>query len=630
MIDSSDSFLALYDYTLFGNENSDNSQFLFSEMFSQVVFFSSSPGGGKSSLFHLFSPEVLNNVWNSKEQHKDLWKYLSNLEAVDDLGVRLLGIEFSCARNYSIIEDVFDKTLSQQVFFALLNVRLLKESLKSILNIKKATSKDLNRITFSDMPEEITSFIRPNWNGQEIYDWACDQEKNICSSIDNMDYSNRIDFIHSYLFAIQMFEADRILFDGQHFVNKVVYMLDDVHKLTKNQRALLRENVLVVRDRPGVWLAQRSYALEDDELLGRDALSGRDYYSRYLETQEDIGKNTRFSKSLLAIADRRVKAYSMDIPNFASCVSESVEWNSNSMKKKINKALTELKQYLREYMSDSDIEDIIESDPTYENIVLARVIKIIIERHKNKSQLVLFSSFLGPSENEIEKAKTDVSLKIAAQYYLSVEYSFPFYYGMDKLQLLSFGNVYQYLSFCGAIFERKISYKYDNKKKHNPKVSAEEQDQIVKRLAQKRWIELDVLYSNSSDMKKFILNIIEICLSKMRLGTASYAGGTFTGIGFSRELFNKILKSEKHNNVRQRLAECVSSNLLKQKEVSQGSKGEKVEVFYLNRWICVHFNLPLAYGGWKPCKESLLTHLMNDSEKDFKYYYLYGKEQLDD
>ena len=142
MIDSSDSFLALYDYSLFANENSDNRRFLFPEIFSQVVFFSSSPGGGKSSLFHLFSPDVLSNVWNSKEQHKDLWKYLFDLETVDDVGVRMLGIEFSCARNYSIIEDVFDKTLSQQVFFALLNVRLLKESLKSILNLKKATSKE--------------------------------------------------------------------------------------------------------------------------------------------------------------------------------------------------------------------------------------------------------------------------------------------------------------------------------------------------------------------------------------------------------------------------------------------------------------------------------------------------------
>ena len=263
-------------------------------------------------------------------------------------------------------------------------------------------------------------------------------------------------------------------------------------------------------------------------------------------------------------------------------------------------------------------------------MVIARVLKILIERQKNNSQLVLFSSFLGPSEKEIEKAKTEASLKSAAQYYLSIEYSLPFYYGMDKLQLLSFGNVYQYISFCGAVFERKISYKYDNKKKHNPKISAEEQDHIIKKLSQKRWEELDVLYSNSSEIKRFILNIIEICLSKMRLGTASYAGGTFTGIGLSKKLFDKILKLKKYNTVRQRLAECVSANLIKQKEVFQGSKGEKMEVFYLNRWICVRFNLPLAYGGWRPCKEPLLMHLINDSEIDFKHFYMYGKEQLDD
>lgn len=626
MINSSDSFLSLYDYSLFGKDSNDNRPFVFPEMFSQVVIFSSSPGGGKSSLFHLFSPDVLNNVVVSKEQYRDIWNYLFSLNVIDEKGVNLLGIEFSCARNYSIIEDVFDKRFSKQIFFALLNVRLLKEALKSILVLNKATKKDLKKITFVDMPEEITSFIDANWNGQDIYNWACEQEKELCFSIDNMDESVKIDSMHSYLSIIQLFDASKILYNGKQFVKKVLFLLDDIHKLTTNQRTILKSSLFVVRRRPGVWLAQRSYALNENEILGPDANIERDYYIRQLENQEDIGRNSKFNKALISVADKRAKAYSMDIPSFSSCISYSINTNSE-ITKNLEKALNDILSYTERYISADKIDRYIHSDSFYDKVVLARTVKILIDRKKNKSQLALFDCFFEPTQEELIKIQTEVTLKNAAEYYLAVEYDLPYYYGIEKLQLLSSGNIYQFLNYCGAIFERKISYAY-NKKRMNSKVSATEQDQIIRRISKQRWEELDVLYINSKEIKQFISNIVVICEHTRELGAASYNGGTFTGIGIKEDLFRTILDS--HSEIKRLLAECVSANVLKKKTIKQGTKGERVEVFYLNRWLCVCFNLPLAYGGWKHCNNQLLEHILNDNTLMFKEYYLLRREQFDE
>lgn len=626
MINSSDSFLSLYDYSLLSKDSNDNRPFVFHEMFSQVVIFSSSPGGGKSSLFHLFSPDILNTVVVSKEQYEDIWSYLFSLNAIDEKGVNLLGVEFSCARNYSIIEDVFDKRFSQQIFFALLNVRLLKEALKSILVLNKATKKDLGKITFTDMPEEITSFIDVNWDGRDIYNWACKQEKELCFSIDNMDESIKIDSMHSYLSIIQLFDASKILYDGKRFIKKVLFLLDDIHKLTTNQRAILKNSLFVVRNRPGVWLAQRSYALNENEILGPDATVERDYYFRQLENQEDIGKNSKFNKALISVANKRAKAYSVDIPSFSSCISNSININS-VITKTLQKALNDILSYTEKYISVDTIKSYIHSDSLYDKVVLARVVKILIDRKKNKSQLALVNSFYEPTQEELKKMQTDASIKNAAEYYLAVEYCLPYYFGIERLQLLSFGNIYQFLSYCGAIFERKISYAY-NKKRMNSKVTATEQDQIIRRVSKQRWEELDVLYVNSKRIKQFISNVVEICVHTRELGAASYNGGTFTGIGIKEDLFRKILES--HPDIKKLLAECVSANIIKKRTIKQGTKGERVEVFYLNRWLCVYFNLPLAYGGWKPCSCQLLEHLFNDDILMFKNFYLLRREQFDE
>ena len=79
MVDSSETFLTLFDYTALDVKSSDNVSLISEDMFERIVFFSSSPGGGKSSMFHFFSPDVLNSIVQAKNQNIDSYQYLNNL-----------------------------------------------------------------------------------------------------------------------------------------------------------------------------------------------------------------------------------------------------------------------------------------------------------------------------------------------------------------------------------------------------------------------------------------------------------------------------------------------------------------------------------------------------------------------
>ena len=58
---------------------------------------------------------------------------------------------------------------------------------------------------------------------------------------------------------------------------------------------------------------------------------------------------------------------------------------------------------------------------------------------------------------------------------------------------------------------------------------------------------------------------------------------------------------------RETLAGAVAGNVLSIKKVKQGVAGAQKFVFYLNRLLCIHFDLPLGYGGWQPLSLKTLS-----------------------
>lgn len=633
MVDSSETFLALFDHTAISGNTADNRPFISEEMFEQTVFFSSSPGGGKSSMFHFFSPDILNSVLQNRNQNIDSFEYLQRLGVLTASEVHLLGVQVSCARNYEIIEDIYDTGIDIQLFFALLNVRILKETLKSILSLKKSDASGLQKITICNVPTELNAYFSTYWTGKEYYDWACEEERRLCASINNMEETQQIGFIHHYLSVIQLFEPDKIYFDGKPVANKVLFMLDDVHKLTQRQREALQNSLFTVRARVGVWLAQRSFALDENELLGQDGNIGRDYVTRKLEDQRDGQHAKTFYKTLEAIADRRVKANALiDISNYRSCVEDNIDWYSDKdNSKKLVAAYEKLYEELKPFLPEDDLKSITEeAGDLFEKAIVLRSIKIFVDRQINNQQIAICDCFLGPLDTDLEKIRNGNSLRPIAEYYLCIESGLPFYYGMGKLFQLSFNNVYQFLRYCGEIFERRLAYKYEARRRRANTVPPVDQEKIITRVSKQYWDEIDVIYSRAKSIKTLISNIAHIGAVTRDVGAASYSGGTFTGIGIREHLYKKILFDKEYQNIKSILATCVSGNLLKIKQVKQGGKNEMAVVFYLNRWMCVYFKLPLAYGGWKLCNSILLKHVCEDQTDLFKSFYGTGEGFLDE
>ena len=89
---------------------------------------------------------------------------------------------------------------------------------------------------------------------------------------------------------------------------------------------------------------------------------------------------------------------------------------------------------------------------------------------------------------------------------------------------------------------------------------------------------------------------------------APYAPG-ITGLGISEEDFQKIVLCEKDRTDEKILClakviyVCISLNLIEDfTDINQGQKSQTWKVLYLNRLLCLQFDLPLQKGGWKPKK----------------------------
>lgn len=99
-----------------------------------------------------------------------------------------------------------------------------------------------------------------------------------------------------------------------------------------------------------------------------------------------------------------------------------------------------------------------------------------------------------------------------------------------------------------------------------------------------------------------------MCRDKWEEGTASYgSAGALTGIGLRYPELKKLVGDEEQGYDPERYAlsrevlmSCLVNNLLEARpHRKQGRKGQEILLLYLNRWICVKFDLPLLYGGWR-------------------------------
>jgi len=132
-------------------------------------------------------------------------------------------------------------------------------------------------------------------------------------------------------------------------------------------------------------------------------------------------------------------------------------------------------------------------------------------------------------------------------------------------------------------------------------LSAPEQERLLRSAARRKREFIPKAHTEGTRAARLLDAIGSFCREKTFQRTAPYAPGV-TGIRFSLSELSKIRQlgaSDAIRVLRKVVAESVAENLLTPRESAASASRESGTVFYLNRTLCVHYGLPLQYGGWQ-------------------------------
>ncbi len=586
--------------------------------------FTSSPGGGKTSLFRLFEPRLLLllNERRDLEEYKELYNRLKMLNVFSDEGPNILGLFLSFNQNYDLLEDL-DLTTGQKIrfFLSLLNSRIIIAGLRGLSELFELSyPEDLSRLKFvNPKPSSVHPQIKLPCNGQYLYDWATENEMSILQIIDSFvpQQESKIEG-NDTLFSLNLFQPNGIYINNKLFDKKVLLLLDDLEKLSLDQRKRLEKVLTESRQPINIWTAKRMEALSSAELFSTGTKLGREYGETInLENfwrKRSLGKKKRFESWLREIADRRTRlakdSQRMQFNTFEACLTHTSD--RRSLEKKYSEAIEIISKRLREKLGKDKTFDLwiekIENTRggCKEKAVSWRALEILVER---RYQRRLFNEPI-PSE----EVQLDAGIKSISEFLLSQEFHIPYYFGFSRLVQAASFNVEQFIHLAGDLFEEAISSVWLNRRYT---LSAKRQEEILRRVAKEVWSTIPNTVSRSGEVISLLTAIRDICKKQTFRKAASYEG--VTGIGVLETEINRMVNSgEKsiYSPLKEVLKICVSQNFLEEHaEYRQGKKGRILTVFYLNRLLCVHFGLPLNYGGWRKTRISSLLSFIKSPEK---------------
>ena len=184
----------------------------------------------------------------------------------------------------------------EATFLSLLNARIMLATLRGILDFHQKDSTNLNSVslTKSGTTANFTETLNES-TGSGLYHWAQSLEQTVCEALDSfMPLSESRLPGHDSLVTLNTLGTSKVHFNGNPVSQRILIMLDDIHRLTQKQREWLIDAVLSFRFPVSIWVAERLEALTVDQLLSPDAPQGRDYSE--VVTIEDYWRGSRVSK----------------------------------------------------------------------------------------------------------------------------------------------------------------------------------------------------------------------------------------------------------------------------------------------------------------------------------------------
>lgn len=576
----------------------------FSEMgrlWGYLTYICSAPGGGKTTMLRCFSPSVLYKVHNNRKDNDKLFKAMKGMGVVTAGKILKCGAYLLTNRSYADLEDeeVFTKPQARKLLFALLNVRFTLAAIKALQTLTNLDYQNLDKIVFNpsmDLKNRFAPTPTPQ-TAKGLFDWAAGIERQITDIIDTYESTDE-SHGHDSLFILNDMHASDFTYNGKPIAEDFIFQLDDCHKLSKQQLEFLRQELVETRVSNTVWLAMRYDKFSYEELMPKTDKEGRDFNSIHL------GLDNKFDKMLTNIMEKRSSLSSHDIK-----LGNSLEQSS---------ILTDA-QY--QAVIDYCRNDIAAKQNLYDQLL--QYIDDTFESIKDKAEqtfaLMLFaqrefktSTPLFPYERNYYNGCVKKDLVTIAQQIMPVVFNYPMYYGSDDLKDLSSNNTEQFISFCNVLYEQLLTQKLLHPRKALM-LSASQQDKLIKEECKKKLKRL--LIEQGKNVYTFLNNVGGFCKSQtLQLGS-SYGAVNGFAIKDVDTLFGSTATMMEGSLLQEVLRVCLANNLLFTRETKQGEKDKEWTVFYLNRWICAAFSLPLGFGGWRKRETKDLNEWINKELK---------------
>lgn len=609
-IDSEAGFLRLFSPLVL---ESLNEKYQSGKLWDNVLYIHSSPGAGKSSLIRVFEPSTLKILINSKSSpdYKELFNSLKKIDVINQEKIEVLSVSMQCTRNYEILEELnISPVQKSRFFFSLLNSRITIATLRSAcLMVNKKFPDDLEEIKFNyNNSDNFFKSLQLPCTGKELYNWASDIEKNIYKAIDSFLplEDNEIEG-HDELFSLVTLTPSNIIFNDNIICSKILFVLDDAHKLSTDQRKRLKKYLAEKRGDFTIWISERLEALESIENLG--STLERDYNEINLE---DFWRKhpSKFEKIVRSISEKRANVSTEDVSSFQNYLSDNFNEESNKEElknytiskidyfKNISSYTNKFDDWIN-YVSNLEISE-------YEKAQAVSELEILINRNIGKQQL----SFEFPLTVEELKHKNSYDVGAAANLFLANQMKLPYYFGFVSLAKSSSSNIEQFLTFSGGLFEEMISKKISGE---DLVLADSEQHKVLKEIANQKWRELRRIVPFQEQVINFLTALGDFSKKETYKPNAPYSPGV-NGFAIKPNKEPKLIKDVEHwtddavyESLINVLSTCVAFNLLEIQSTNQGKKDQSWDVYYLNRWLCIWFDLPLSYGGWRHKSPDELT-----------------------
>lgn len=577
-------------------------------LWNNLTYICSAPGGGKTTMLRCFSPSVLYKVSNNRKENDKLYKALKSMCVVSGNKILKCGAYLLTNRSYVDLEDedVFTKPQARRLLFALLNARFTLVAIKALQELKtlqdsKSFEYDqLDDITFTPSLDFSNRFA-PNpvpHTAKELFDWAAGIERKITGIIetyDTIDESNG----HDSLFILKELHASNFTIHGKPIVDDFIFQLDDCHKLSKTQLDFLRQELVETRITNTVWLAMRYDKFTYEELMPKTDMIGRDYNSIHL------GTDNKFEKMLGSIMDKRSNLSRHDIKLANSLEQTSILSDSDYEaivdfgRKNINTVSQILYNELLNYI-DENVETL--QDKAEQTFAL-----MLFAQRESKTGFPIF-----PHERNSYDENVKADLVKIAQQIIPAVFNRPMYYGTERLKDLSPNNTEQFIGFCNVLYEQLLTQKLLHPRKALM-LNAASQDKLIKEECKNKMKR--IFNEHGKSVYTFLNNLGGFCRSQTLQIGSSYGAVTGFAVRDAETLFGSTFDTMDDSKLGYVLKVCLANNFLFTRETKQGEKDKEWIVFYLNRWICGAFSLPLSYGGWRKRTFNELEDWIKKDEK---------------